>query len=237
MPLKNHTLDIDPGVLKRMRDKDRDDGIGAWFDKGNTIDLRPNEEEDDDFMELPEESKIGTRLTNVTIKKVILIVLLLMMSTPMFSSTYYFTDEIGVGFEAEQWGAVVQSMSVQGNMTQQNYNEASAYFLREKWTDIEYPILNMSAKFLNDPSNKYIYIWTAGPAAFAGLRNSEKNLGIGSIEAITMEGKRQVETRIQISLRSGEIFKAWLGLAKTFTVCILLTICSMSFTNDFNAFI
>ena len=64
-----------------MRDKDRDDGIGAWFDKGNTIDLRPNEEEDDDFMELPEESKIGTRLTNVTIKKVILIVLLLMMGT------------------------------------------------------------------------------------------------------------------------------------------------------------
>lgn len=220
-----------------MRDKDRDDGIGAWFDKGNTIDLRPNEEEDDDFMELPEESKIGTRLTNVTIKKVILIVLLLMMSTPMFSSTYYFTDEIGVGFEAEQWGAVVQSMSVQGNLTQQNYNEASAFFLREKWTDIEYPILNMSAKFLNDPSNKYIYIWTAPPSKAAGLRNSEKNLGIGSIEAITWEGKRQVETRIQINLRSGEIFKAWLGLAKTFTVCILLTICSMSFTNDFNAFI
>ena len=55
-----HSIDL--GDLKRVRQKERNDGISRWFDKGNTVYLGPVEEEEEEFMELPAESKIGTKI-------------------------------------------------------------------------------------------------------------------------------------------------------------------------------
>jgi hypothetical protein len=170
-------------------------------------------------MELPADTKIGTKLTNVTLKKVILIVLLLMMSTPMLAASYWMISPPSLQFDTEQWGSVVQRVA-DSSATSQDFNEATAFFLRETYDEMTMPILNMTAKYLNEPENKYIYIWTAAPDAYAGLRNTEKTVGYGSWEADALDGTRQVETYIQINIRESLVFASWLGICKTLTVCI-----------------
>ena len=128
-PPENFTTAIDPTALKNQILKDKNDGIGAWFEQ-NTIDLTPKEEvEEDDGFELPPELKIGTKLTTVTLKKIILIVLLLMMSTPMFSSTYYYQPIAAQMFDVIQWGSMVQSIGTSGNQIYDGYNVNSGFYL------------------------------------------------------------------------------------------------------------
>jgi len=78
MPNENWTVKINPSVLKTIREKARseDANVSTWFDTGTTIELKKKEEEIEDIMELAKDTKLGTKLTNVTLKKVILIVLL-----------------------------------------------------------------------------------------------------------------------------------------------------------------
>ena len=78
MPEENWTVKINPSVLKTIREKARseDKNVSTWFDVGTTIELDKKEEEIEDIMELAKDTKLGTKLTNVTLKKVILIVLL-----------------------------------------------------------------------------------------------------------------------------------------------------------------
>jgi len=202
-------------------EKDRNDGIAPWFDLGHTIDLTPKEEEEEDFMELPAESKIGTKLTTVTLKKIILIVLLLMMSTPMFSHTYYFTEVQSLLFDVVQWGAVIQQTATQGSTTFDNYNEASAYYFRDTYAKKLMPILKMTAKLLTDADNEYVYIWTADPDAWYGLRNSEKNFALASVPANALNSTRHVDIYVEANVRAGKTFMSWLSIIKTFTVCVL----------------
>jgi hypothetical protein len=42
---------------------------------------------------------------------------------------------------------------------------------------------------------------------------------------------------MQLSIKPEKIFVAWLSMLKTLSVCVLLTITSMSFTNDASAYI
>lgn len=116
-----------------------------------------------------------------------------MMLTPMFGSSYYYLEIQSLIFDTVQWGKMVQQVAAKGSSYNCDYNEATAYFLREQYFSKDLPILNMTAKYLNQPSNEYIYIWTAPPKDYAGLRNSEKSIGIGSIEANALNNTRHVE--------------------------------------------
>ena len=159
------------------------------------------------------------------------------MSTPMFNSSYYYTQNASLMFDTQQWGAVVQQMSTTGNAYYDDYNESSAYYLRNQYEKKGMPILNMTARFLSETENEYVYIWTASPGAWFGLRNSEKSAGLASIEAVALNDTRQIEAYIEVNIRASFVYAAWMTIIKTLTVCIFLTICSMSFTKDFNQFI
>ena len=236
-PETNHTITIEPGFLGQSMTKEKNDGIAAWFSLGHTIDLTPKKVEDEDDMQLPAESKIGTKLTNVSQKKIILIVLLLMMSTPMFAASYYYTEVPSLIFDAVQWGEVVQQVSAYGSSYNDVFNDNTADYIRKQYLSKTMPVLNMTAKYQNEPSNEYIYLWTAHPDEYEGLRMSEKSIGLGSIEANAQNNTRHVEVYLEVNVREGLVYSAYMGIIKTQTVCQLLTIASGSFMNDFGAFL
>lgn len=232
---ENKIPPIDPGVLKRMRDKEKNDGVAPWF-KENTINQKKLDENDDedDAMELPKESKIGTQLTNKTLKKVILIVIFQCMVTPMFHTSYYNDLSQSLGFDVKQWGIIVQS---EQNMNDEFQEKVSNYF-RDTYNNKKTFILDMYLQDSNANPNQYIY-WYNSPEwdVTKTLRNSEVKSAEGVAPSNVFKGYDEIDCYIKINNRNSKVTGAWMGILKTITICTILTVISLSFTNDFNGFI
>ena len=142
-----------------------------------------------------------------------------MMTTPMFLNTYYFVKMTSLEYDAVAWAATIQAAGA-ANISDDEYNHNIGYWLRQTYETKQIPILNMTAQYVNDPPNKFIYIWTAESSAWVGLRNSEKLYGFGTRAAAPLEGKREVNTFMVVSNKATNVYNSWIAICKTLSVCI-----------------
>lgn len=73
-------------VSKTIEKKDEDDPYNVVIKRANE---EEEEKEDEDQMLVPEESKVGRKLSDLTTKRVIVLVLTMMFATPLLTLTTY----------------------------------------------------------------------------------------------------------------------------------------------------
>ncbi len=159
---------------------------------------------------LPEESKIGKMLSDVTTKRVIIMVLVIMLSTPLFSVGTYSVDtkSFGIGLD------LITNYDSNSNGTAfvRSFN---AYLQYHK--DIRTPLIYAKARNME---------YTDDSTDVNDLRNSEK-------EIVTPSNDTLGDYYISVfDLRAETHMDAWLGIVQTIFVCIVLTIGAFLFTKD-----
>lgn len=129
--------------LRKKRYFEQGDNLNeVVVDEDESID-----EDDNDLMELPKESKIGAKMSGQTLKKIIIIVLVLLMVVPMFGADYLNEEEPSYNFDAENF-AVVAQCCLDGPGV-----ERYANYLIAKYKEKEMPILNLTLHWSNDEAN------------------------------------------------------------------------------------
>ncbi len=176
------------------------------------LDERAIENGSNEDVTMPEESKIGKVLSDVTTKKVIIIVLIVMLSVPLFSFNTYVT-------ETKSFAMGLDFMATYDNNTggiafQQSYQSYLEYH-----RDLRTPLVYLSARN---------YTYDDPAVSDSDLRDDEKEL------ATTADDSLSDYYGAIFDLRADTRLEAGLGIGQTVFVCIILVIGAFMFTKDAN---
>lgn len=165
--------------------------------------------------QLPEESKIGKTLSDVTTKTVIIMVLVVMLSIPLFSFNTYADEttsfQIGLDYIA------LYNSDPNGTSFQISYD---SYYTRHK--DIDTPLVFLVAGY-NTYNDENI------PEGF--LRYDEQQNVYPTDESLNL-------TYVSIfDMRFNTHLDALLSIIQTIFVCIVLTVGAIIFTKDANDYV
>jgi hypothetical protein len=167
-------------------------------------------DKEDSHEPLPEESKLGKVLSDVTTKRVIVMVLVVMLSVPLFSYYTYVNEAksflIGLDFITNY------DSNTSGVAFQQAYK---SYLERHR--DIRTPIILLKARNMS---------FTSATVNEYDLRNTEKEIVSPSNSAFSDEYISVFD------LRADTWMDALFGIIQTVFVCIMLTIGTFLFTKD-----
>lgn len=166
------------------------------------------QEEDDEFgdMQLPMESKVGKRLSDLTIKRVIVLVLLLLLILPLFDTEFYLTDPYSWDFGT--------------NEMMEFRNKAGFDVVRQEYIayheDDDYPLIYFSYEDIDGKT----YEWETDTKS-EDLRFAEKYFASSDHESVAV-----FDIRYENRVSSG------LNICRTVFVCIVLTLGAIYFTKD-----
>lgn len=181
-----------------------DGGLKLNLQKANSnVSASAVEEEEEPEMEIPEESKVGKKLSDLTTKRVIILVLAMMFSVVLFSTSTYITENTSYQFGLEFIMAYGPNINSTGFVT-----AFESY--KNDHKDLRTPLILLNA-------NNKIWESSVNPDS---LRVSEKevvSVGNGDYVAI-------------FDLTQNTRLTAGLSLAQTFFVCIVLAAGSMIFS-------
>lgn len=174
--------------------------------------IQEEAQEGDKDEPLPEESKIGKTLSDVTTKTVIIMVLVVMLSVPLFSFDTY-ADET-TSFQGGLDYICLYDSNPNGTAFESTY---TSYLTRHR--SIDTPIIYVVAGYLSydDPA-----------VDSNALRDTEQTIVYPSNDNLTYYYVAIFD------LRSNTHLEAILSISQTFFVCIVLTIGAIIFTKDAN---
>ena len=166
-----------------------------------------------EFNEETKESRVGKKLSSLTMKRVIIIVLLLLLIIPLFDSEYYFDDDKSFIFGLNLLVNVVKQTSAV---------DTDIQFCYEKYKEInlksDFPLISIMIKTTN-LTLSYI-------AKDVSLFRSDEFEKFSFNDVNSFEGIIDLTKRTQLS--------AGLNLSRTVLVCIVLTISALMFSKDVN---
>ena len=181
-----------------------DGGLKLNLQKANSnVSASVVEDEEEPEMEIPEESKVGKKLSDLTTKRVIILVLAMMFSVVLFSTSTYITENTSYQFGLEFIMAYGPNINSTGFVT-----AFESY--KNDHKDLRTPLILLNA-------NNKIWESNVNPDS---LRVSEKevvSVGNGDYVAI-------------FDLTENTRLTAGLSLAQTFFVCVVLAAGSMIFS-------
>ena len=170
-----------------------------------------SEEKEDEFA-VPEESKVGRKLSELTTKRVIILVLGMMFGLPLFTVNLYEDENTSFQFGLELINTFIAEPL--------EFEKAWDIFIDEH-DDIDTPLVYMEFKF----RDKY-----EASTKLEELRTIEQ-------EPATLEdaGDDDFYTAVAIfDLRANTRLQAGLNMARTVFVCIVLAVSSILFSKDAN---
>ena len=164
------------------------------------------------------ESKVGKKLSQLTIKRIIVIVLVLIFLTPLMDSTYWFDPT-----HCQEYGAK-ELMNLVINQTETNILNQYCKGFIESCGDMNrlYPLIYLSTPF---PLINCNYS-SMDPGI---LRNSEK-----LIFELDLTSFNYTSIVAVLDYRYNTINNAIIGILRTVFICLLLTIAALFITRDAN---
>jgi hypothetical protein len=158
---------------------------------------------------VPDESKVGKKLSDLTTRRVILLVLAMMFSVPAFTISSYKNENNSFLFGLNLIHAYSDKSGESGFM-----NAFQAF--REEHTDIRTPLILLNV------NNQYV--WESDKIELNKLRASEK-------EPVMIDNGNYVAI---FDLRSNTKLTAGLGICRTIFVCFVLALGALFFSKDAN---
>ena len=179
--------------------------LNKIYKNANTIKAKNRVTPDDEFA-IPEESKIGKKLTDLTIKRVIVMVLGLLVLLPLFDADFFQST-----YTSWEYGTMDLERSLHGSG-----------FINVRDQFISYHQANRNSLiYLSAKIEGKELIWKAD-VSLSDLRVSEMYIAKnGDIEAI-------------FDLRPDTTFSAQLSICQTLFICTLLTLGAISLNQDSN---
>jgi class 3 adenylate cyclase len=174
--------------------------------------MKNRAQDDDDIEEfqaqMPIESRVGKKLSDLTIKRVIILVLILLLILPLFDTDFYITDPYSWDFGLDEL------MELRGN--------AGFDVVRQQYIayheDDAYPLIYISYEDMKSET----YEWDTDTKT-EDLRFAEKYYASSDYEAVAV-----FDIRYENRVTSG------LNICRTVFVCIVLTLGAIYFTKDAN---
>ena len=167
-----------------------------------------------DLSKMYKESRVGRKLSDLTMKRVIILVLLLIFLVPLFSSTYFTDPDLDYTIQ-------LKIMTRMSNAETPNKTEILKMYLDyiDYNTNREYPII-----YCQIPSISKSFI-SMNPG---DLRNQEKQ------QLSYTLSKYDQPFITTINIRSNQITISMLNILRTLFVCMILALGSYFFTKDVN---
>jgi len=157
-----------------------------------------------DEFSIPEESKIGKKLTDLTIKRVIVLVLGLLVLLPLFDVNFFSSS-----YTSWEYGVMDLDRALQGSDFVATQKQFIAFHQNDRR-----PLLYLSVEL-----DGRKLIWESD-VSLSDLRIGEKfNANSGRISAI-------------FDMRADTVFAAQLSLCQTLYICTLLTLGAISLSQD-----
>jgi len=160
-----------------------------------------------DEVSITKESRVGKKLSELTIKRVILITLFLILFVPVFSAEYQFQPELHV----------VDGVKILANMTQQNVsldiiNQTLNNFISESLTAWE-PLIEITVPIL-----QITYIWT----------------NLNDLRKTDYDTYEYNGVFAAVDLRNYNTLDSILNIFRTVFMCVLFILGAMIFSKDAN---
>lgn len=185
----------------------RDTGLLITQTNANSANHTVEEEEE---AQVPEQSKVGKKLSEMTTKRVISLVLVMMFLLPLFSTNLWLADNTSYQFGLEVIDAFVGQP--------EDFLRAWEFYIEEH-KDLDLPLIYLEVE--------HILKWTSDTDP-DGLRDSE-------LELITIKEADSdyfFNSLAIFDLRPYSRLQAGLSIARTVFVCVVLTVSSILFTKD-----
>ena len=168
----------------------------------------PKKPEAEEEVNVPEESKVGKKLSDLTTRRVIMLVLAMMFSVPAFTITTYKEENNSFTFGLE----LIREFG--NDVTSAGFNTTFDSYISEH-LDIRTPLILVNAKDRT---------WEKDNITPNDLRSSEKDI-------VAIENGDYVSV---FDLRNNTRLTAGLGICRTIFVCFVLAAGALFFSKDAN---
>lgn len=203
-PLENSAgIFPSPGIHSSIKDFSMDNPDLAWKDQ---VKSKENSE--------IKESRVGKKLSDLTMKRVIIIVLILVFFVPMFSSSYF--SETDYDFTIQ-----LNIMTKLSDQPQANTDD----------------ILSIFNQYISDNSKR------SNPVVYCSIPSISKTFQSIDPQELRNQEKQELSYTLTqysqpfvstISIRDFQIYYSMMNIFRTIFVCIVLALASYFFTKDVN---
>ena len=174
----------------------------------------PTDQIHDEEIKVPEESKVGKKLSDLTTRRVIILVLAMMFSVPFFTLTTYIEEHKSYEFGLEL-------LKKYSDDTQSKIFNTTFDSYIDKHTGIRTPIFFLKIK------NR---VWEHESKSLSKLRSNEYEQV--AFDDVNEDGESQYVAFFE--LKKNTILGSGLGIARTFFVCFVLSAGALLFSRDAN---
>ncbi|CAG9334471.1 unnamed protein product [Blepharisma stoltei] len=180
--------------------------VRLYKSASSAIEKHESDSEDEEEVIIPKESQVGKRLSDLTIKRVIIIILCLLFILPFFDTEMYLTNYTSWDYGIQEIEAFKGNTDVATVI-----NEYISYHEDDRRPIIYFIIVV--------PKIQLFYSWSSS-TQISDLRYNEKHFATGDFSVAVFD------------LREDTKFAAQLNICQTIFICIVLTLGAIYFSKD-----